>query len=482
MRYLQSFVWLIVFQLSLVLGRSNRHLRLTYNSNGACIAINQTLPNTQLTLDFYDVNKDQIPLVISEYVDLFKFRNLPNFNDFANYTYLEDKPFLKANDKTKQVTFDLSLRKSFLIPERFYNKTITEDQTVVYKVTEPGVYCIYLPLYSYDDIRTHPLNYYVDVTVENEALSPNVLNELSTQVNLLILFGSVVLLLTYLYPGIRTGGMSKLPPVLNKLFPFLAANLVYRLGFLGLWVFYFFYPSDSIYNYIQNYYDHVQPVLFDKWFQYVVGSVYLGTGILNLPVKPSEFWLKLIFAASVATALVRTYALSDILHISDVFINDVPYGIVDKSILVNRAYKFTLTDFYSDTVKYALLISKQVQTGLEIAIQVLSLIYGVRIFWYLRTKNPRLSRVLLQSVLVHLIAWSYFGKYTIVMLYVNLRFSGVFDVGELLGVVGNVIEVFDLKVSALQVFEVLLLWVIWTTKKPYNVDEVEQKEDKKKRH
>lgn len=482
MKYLQSFVYLVLFQLALVFGRSNRRLTLTYNSNAACIAINQTLPITKITLDFHDVNNEQIPLLISEYIDTFKFRNVPNFDDFANYTYLENKPFIKANGETKNVEFDLQLRKSFTFPETVYNKTITNDGLVEYNVTKPGVYCIYLPLYSYDDVKTHPLRYYTHVTVENEALSPNVLNEISTQVNLVLMFGSFVVVVAYFYPMIRTsGGAAKLPPVLNQIFPFLVTNLVYRLVFLILWAFYFFYPSDTIYDFALNYYNHVELVLLDKWFRYIVASVYLGSGIVNLPVKPSSILLKFIFASTVLISLVQTHSLSDIMNIGDILINQVPYEIVDKSMLVTRAYKFILTDFYSDNSKHAVLMAKKAQAFFEITTQVLTFAYGIRIAWYLKGKNARILKVFLQSLLVHLIAWSYFGKFTIASLYVHMKFTGVFDVSELLSVVGNVIEMFDLKVRALQVVDMVLLWIIWSTKKPYNVDEVEHRDDKKKR-
>lgn len=468
----------------MVFGRSNRQLTLSYNTNAACIAINQTLPNTKITLDFYNVNKEQIPLIISEYVDTFKFKNFPNFDNFVNYTYLENKPFLKANSKTKKLKFDLKLRKSFTFPETFYNNTIKKDGLVEYNVKKPGIYCIYLPLYSYDNVKTHPLKYISHVTIENEPFSPNILNEISTQVNLLILFGTIVITLAYFYPIIRSNaGFSKLPPVLNQLYPFLLSNLIYRLGFLGLWVFYFFNPSDGIYNFGMNYYSHIQPVLLDKWFQYIVTSVYLGSGILDLPIKPSGIWLlKLIFGLNVLNSLVQTHILTDVMNIGDIIINEVPYGIVDKSILVTRAYKFMLTNLYSDNERRAILIAKQLQALLDVATQVLSFAYGFRIIWYLKGKNPRISKVFLQSFLIHLIAWSYFGRYTIVSLYIHMRFSGVFDVGELLGVVGNVIEIFDLKIMALQVVDLLLLWVIWSTKKPYKVEEITHKEDKKRRH
>ncbi|EER30546.1 predicted protein [Candida tropicalis MYA-3404] len=231
MKYLQSFVYLVLFQLALVFGRSNRRLTLTYNSNAACIAINQTLPITKITLDFHDVNNEQIPLLISEYIDTFKFRNVPNLM-ILPITLISKQSFIKANGETKNVEFDLQLRKSFTFPETVYNKTITNDGLVEYNVTKPGVYCIYLPLYSYDDVKTHPLRYYTHVTVENEALSPNVLNEISTQVNLVLMFGSFVVVVAYFYPMIRTsGGAAKLPPVLNQIFPFLVTNLVYRLVF-----------------------------------------------------------------------------------------------------------------------------------------------------------------------------------------------------------------------------------------------------------
>ena len=179
--------------------------------------------------------------------------------------------------------------------------------------------------------------------------------------------------------------------------------------------------------------------------------------------------------------MVQTHTLSDIMNIGDILINQIPYGVVDKSMLVTRAYKFILTDFYSDNSKHAVLMAKKAQAFCDIATQVLTFAYGIRIAWYLKGKNARILKVFLQSLLVHLIAWSYFGKFTIASLYVHMKFSGVFDVSELLSVVGNVIEMFDLKVRALQVVDMVLLWIIWSTKKPYNVDEVEHRDDKKKR-
>ena len=107
------------------------------------------------------------------------------------------------------------------LSRKLFNKTITQDQIVKYNVSEPGVYCIYLPMYSFDNKRTHFTPYYTFVTVENEGMKENVLTEVSTQINSFIIVASVIFILIYVYPILRTGRrISKLSSVSNQLFQF----------------------------------------------------------------------------------------------------------------------------------------------------------------------------------------------------------------------------------------------------------------------
>ena len=59
------------------------------------------------------------------------------------------------------------------------------------------------------------------VTVENEGMKENVLTEVSTQINSFIIVASVIFILIYVYPILRTGRrISKLSSVSNQLFQF----------------------------------------------------------------------------------------------------------------------------------------------------------------------------------------------------------------------------------------------------------------------
>ena len=76
-------------------------------------------------------------------------------------------------------------------------------------------------MYSFDNKRTHFTPYYTFVTVENEGMKENVLTEVSTQINSFIIVASVIFILIYVYPILRTGRrISKLSSVSNQLFQF----------------------------------------------------------------------------------------------------------------------------------------------------------------------------------------------------------------------------------------------------------------------
>ena len=470
-------------QLSLVLAASNRRFILNYESNGACVAINNVTLETQLTFDFHNVCQTTIPLIVFQYLDFLKFKNLPNFDDFANYTYLKNKKFIKTDQKSKLVKFDLQLVNNGVktFPETFFNKTITQDQIVKYNVSEPGVYCIYLPMYSFDNKRTHFTPYYTFVTVENEGMKENVLTEVSTQINSFIIVASVIFILIYVYPILRTGRrISKLSSVSNQLFQFLLTNNVYYCGYLILWAIYFVFPTDAMYYFIVNYYGSFLQVVLKYWLSYITLSVYFGSGYANLPINPPQFLLKLYVGINILATFISFQLLKDALGVEEIIVNSESYQIIDKSILVNKKYKTMVTAYLLYWEKIVVTVLAYTKLTISALVHLVSFGYGLKLYWNLKkSNNNRVTRPLLQSIVLHLVSWRIIGRIIIANFYSDINLTGVFDVGEMLSVIGNLIELQDLKFTALRLVEVLLLWFIWSFNKPLDFKKT-KRDDKKK--
>ena len=81
--------------------------------------------------------------------------------------------------------------------------------------------------------------------------------------------------------------------------------------------------------------------------------------------------------------------------------------------------------------------------------------------------------------MLHLVSWRIIGRIIIANFYSDINLTGVFDVGEMLSVIGNLIELQDLKFTALRLVEVLLLWFIWSFNKPLDFKKT-KRDDKKK--
>lgn len=108
--------------------------------------------------------------------------------------------------------------------------------------------------------------------------------------------------------------------------------------------------------------------------------------------------------------------------------------------------------------------------------------YGLKLYWNLKkSNNNRVTRPLLQSIVLHLVSWRIFGRIIIANFYSDINLTGVFDVGEMLSVIGNLIELQDLKFTALRLVEVLLLWFIWSFNKPLDFKRLKEMTRKKKR-
>ena len=83
--------------------------------------------------------------------------------------------------------------------------------------------------------------------------------------------------------------------------------------------------------------------------------------------------------------------------------------------------------------------------------------------------------------MLHLVSWRIIGRIIIANFYSDINLTGVFDVGEMLSVIGNLIELQDLKFTALRLVEVLLLWFIWSFNKPLDFKRLKEMTRKKKR-
>lgn len=85
------------------------------------------------------------------------------------------------------------------------------------------------------------------------------------------------------------------------------------------------------------------------------------------------------------------------------------------------------------------------------------------------------------TIMIHLIAWTLFGKQSIYVAFVRLNIGGVFDVGELMENIGQLLENYEVKWVGLWLVEILMIWFIWSTDKPYDYSVVVKAEELNKK-
>lgn len=111
--------------------------------------------------------------------------------------------------------------------------------------------------------------------------------------------------------------------------------------------------------------------------------------------------------------------------------------------------------------------------------QVVRLVCGFQLAWKLR-RFRKLAKPMIVTIMIHLIAWTLFGKQSVYVAFIRLNIGGVFDVGELLSNIGQLLETYEVKWMALSLVEILMIWFIWSTDKPYDYAVVVAEEEKKK--
>lgn len=172
----------------------------------------------------------------------------------------------------------------------WYDVVTNETSFISYGVNEPGTYCIYMPLYSFDGNLIHPTNYKAQLSVE-EFTPISVFHDIATSLNVVIMFGSTLVVLSYLYPAIRARKFDKLPPVIQQLTQLLIVYVGFTLIQFALRLIYLFVPNDFIYSFTEDYFGYFANVLLNKWQKFIISQVYFGLGYINVPesLKPLEF-------------------------------------------------------------------------------------------------------------------------------------------------------------------------------------------------
>ncbi|CAI5756680.1 unnamed protein product [Candida verbasci] len=444
-------MFLLFTFITLTLAASNRQLFFNYQNNAACILINEPTPFTQLSFNFQLGSNQSIPLVIFNYLDIVNFKNLPNFDQFLNHTYLDVNKFI-----TKDVEFNFQTFKSKSLPEHFESTIIQESGEYNYQIFQNGTYCIYLPLYTFDETIIHPTHYYATMKIEHEFRHVDLYHKFSTNLTITILFASTLLLLSYFNPSIREFQIEKLTIVKQQLVTLLFGTFAfYFLYTINEFLTLFAIPSDKFYSLSEGTFGHAQYLIIDKWQKYTISKIYFGVAFKNF-TKPRIF--DLIFAINVISSFVSDYLIK--IDSTDILVNDKPFQILKQSILVPGFYKSVLQNVETDGNKLTLEVASALQLISGILIQLITLIVGIKVYWKL--KDRKLQAPILQSLLLHLITWSTFVKHLIYHLYIKISIRGIFDVGELLGVIGSLIETYQVKVVSLNLVEILLLWFIWT--------------------
>lgn len=470
-----------------------RKVFFNYQNNAVCLYANDTV-HTQFEIEFDLVRDNEtIPVLIFNYRDLIKFKNVPNFNEFLNHTYLNDQvngqgeglSLLLVDEVHKLVDFNLQMNQvGKSLPKLVWYDVVTNETSFIsYGVNEPGTYCIYMPLYSFDGNLIHPTNYKAQLSVE-EFTPISVFHDIATSLNIVIMFGSTLVVLSYLYPAIRARKFDKLPPVVQQLTQLLIVYVGFTLIQFALRLIYLFVPNDFIYSFTEDYFGYFANVLLNKWQKFIISQVYFGLGYINVPESLKTIRIsKLIFQLAFIVNLVAIFVLDNCINIpiplTSILINQERYLIYKKSILVNEYYANIVINQNSDLLKYLFKYGSQTQLLCGFLMQVVRLVCGFQLAWKLR-RSRKLAKPMIVTIMIHLIAWTLFGKQSVYVTFIRLNIGGVFDVGELLSNIGQLLETYEVKWMALSLVEILMIWFIWSTNKPYDYAVVVEEEKKKK--
>ena len=473
------FVFLAL-QLSSAAAFSHRAFDMNLYSNGACLYVNGSSKDTSLRFEFSGV-RQPTALVVFQYDDIIAFRNLPNLNYFLNHSYILDKPILGFDDETDQLGFLLISRKDFDIPESILATLVLSDKEVDYPIENDGVYCIYMPLYKYNETLVLPQAHYnARVTVKNETMPVNIYHDISTHISLSIVFGLGLVLMSLFHPAIGQGKLTQLPIVTRYIIYFFIVNFVYNSLYFILELICTYFPNDALYDFTENFYFRLQTGVIDKFQLYILILVYLGYGYAGADVKintklTTTFWL-----ANTVSRIVTDYIYTDVNTLIDITLLEEKYLILYNSVILPGGYKKSLIRSMDPRGKGIVSTFSLIQVVSESLFYIAITYYAFKINKYWKTKGEtQMKKYIYKSIIFHLFIYKFALKYVALQIS-TITFGGFFDVGELLKVLGNLIEIYEMKVISLNVIEVFILWLIWGVNKPLKPDGTKKKEKEKK--
>ncbi|KAK6457377.1 uncharacterized protein RJT20DRAFT_1949 [Scheffersomyces xylosifermentans] len=463
-------VWIIaVFlatQLSVVLGTSHRIFELNAKSNAACLYVNASQEDTSLSIEFSDVTDHEIPLIIFNYNDLIKFKNLPNLNYFVNHTYVFENHIVENNNGSVGFTFEL--RKGLdELPPSLFNTTIDEDSVIEYPIADEGVYCVYLPIYKSTGEGYLPTTQYkAKVTVNNEAVPANIFQDISTHVSLALMFGVAFVVVAFFHPAVSQRRLSQLPLITRYIIYYLLTNFAYNSIFFALELICAYFPNDPLYDFTEDWYFRLQTGVLNKFQSYIIVLVYLGYGYHKLNVNVISKFTVTLWLINSVSRIFTDYLLRETNTIIDIILIDEKYQVLYNTVLLAGTYKADRVAAWAPRERALTSIFTLVQILTEFLLFIIFLWNSYKINKKLtQLGEPGLKKYITRSLFYHLFLYKIVFKQ--VALYLShLKFGGLFDVGETLQVIGHFIEMFEMKLIGFNLLEILIVWYIWGTNKP----------------
>ncbi|ODV81130.1 uncharacterized protein CANTADRAFT_25375 [Suhomyces tanzawaensis NRRL Y-17324] len=503
-------VLLAAFQLAWVFAL--RDFQLTREHNGVCLKVDSAGDNTSITLDFTATDKyhrTEIPVIVFNYLDLAKVKNVPNFVEFLNETYSNKEENSSIVAYGERIQFNLipsegeeELPKSFAFaPVAVFGEADdlqfepehddVPPPFLTYPVPEAGVYCIYIPRYLWQnddgDLNLFPRPFEAVVSVNNEPLPYGVEEDIFLNSKLFGGLGIVTLLLYFFHNGSET-------PIVPKLiWSVFALYFVYYGGLFFLDVVVLFgAPTGFLLPLIESY-TRLEGLVLDNYLRLVVFSVYIGHGViydytLNLGGIHSRFtapkWTFRIVAFLVISYM-ATLAMNHIMvhkfnpEVVAVNINKVSFEVLSRSIIFKSSYHHEVV---SKALRSKIDLIRGISltnVGISLASFIFSFHKSISIIREIgrnlkkedstflthdkrRDDKSKLSRPLKRSLVLHLFIYKILVMPTVLNLFLQpVDFFGHFDIAECLDRIHPIISKATIIKRTIILSELVVLWLIW---------------------
>ncbi|KAG7663061.1 uncharacterized protein J8A68_003404 [[Candida] subhashii] len=424
---------------------------------------------TKLVIDVTQV-VEQVPLMVFKYDDLYRFTNVPNFNQFvdnSNHFAIDDRSDLK---------FDLADIDGNFLPKSAKNYSLNEDEVIEYPVMEKGVYCVYFPL-TEKQYQIYSEGTYAHIRIKDEAVPMNLGHELSIHIVLASVYGSMWLLLRYYFPVLSAPKSSTVPYIPKILQIVIGSNFVYYFAFVIMDAVVHIIHCGYFYSFMQNYYVDFQTVLINLQ-GYLISLIYLGAAYRDLfRMKTTRKVFTFLFIIHAASMVVAKQIMQSTRTTKDLTFNGHSYEVLHASILVNSLNKSSTINSETSFIKKSITLFTLIQIVTGVILQFQCLVCGIKLNRYFKKTNQKnLSKPMFYSILFHLVGWTYMFRHLGIMKSLEINLDGVFDVNEILYSMGNIIAWQEINLLIVDLFEIVLIWFVWSSRAPLIVKKPEENE------